>query len=57
MFVEYIKTRPGEIEAAIKEFPCALVPIGSLEWHGPHLPLGLDGIKADALLHLTGGKT
>lgn len=25
-----------------------MVPWGALEWHGPHLPLGLDGIVAEA---------
>jgi creatinine amidohydrolase/Fe(II)-dependent formamide hydrolase-like protein len=53
MFTEYIKSRPGQVEQAIKDFPCAFVPIGALEWHGPHLPLGLDGVKAENLLRLT----
>ncbi len=48
--LEVIKARPGQLEAAIKEFPAAYVALGSIEWHGPHLPLGFDGLKAEALL-------
>jgi creatinine amidohydrolase len=29
--------------------PAAYVPLGALEWHGEHNPLGVDGIKAHAL--------
>jgi creatinine amidohydrolase len=29
--------------------PLAYLPLGRLEWHGRHLPLGLDAIKAHAL--------
>ncbi len=50
--LDYITARPDQLEAAINEFPAAYVPFGSLEWHGPHLPLGFDGLKAEALLHL-----
>lgn len=28
----------------------AIQPWGALEWHGPHLPLGLDGIVAEAFV-------
>ena len=48
--LEVIKARPGQLEAAIKEFPAAYVALGSIEWHGPHLPLGFDGLKAEALV-------
>jgi len=54
MFVEYIHCRPGQFEEAIKNCPLALVPIGSLEWHGQHLPLGFDGVKAEAILRKVG---
>jgi creatinine amidohydrolase len=54
MLHEYIHSRPGQLEAAIKECPLALVPVGSLEWHSLHLPLGFDGIKAEALLRQVG---
>ncbi|MBN2151195.1 MAG: creatininase family protein [Candidatus Lokiarchaeota archaeon] len=48
--LEVIKARPGQLEAAIEAFPAAYVALGSIEWHGPHLPLGFDGLKAEALL-------
>lgn len=35
----------------------ALVPFGALEWHGPHLPLGLDGILAEAFVHRLAAQT
>ena len=42
--------RPGQLEAAAREFPVAYVPFGLIEWHGTHLPLGNDAIKAHAIL-------
>jgi creatinine amidohydrolase len=29
--------------------PIAWLPLGTIEWHGRHLPLGFDGLKAEAL--------
>jgi len=54
MLVEYIHSRPSQLEDAIRAFPVALVPVGSLEWHGPHMPLGFDGVKAEAILRKIG---
>jgi len=42
--------RPGQLEAAARAFPVAYVPFGLIEWHGRHLPLGNDAIKAHAFL-------
>jgi creatinine amidohydrolase len=42
--------RPSQLEAAAKLFPVVYVPFGLIEWHGPHLPLGNDAIKAHAVL-------
>ncbi|HJN19042.1 MAG TPA: creatininase family protein [Armatimonadota bacterium] len=42
--------RPGQLEAAAREFPVVYVPFGLIEWHGTHLPLGNDAIKAHAIL-------
>lgn len=42
--------RPGQLEAAIRKFPVAYVPFGLIEWHGRHLPLGNDALKAHAIL-------
>ena len=41
--------RPAQIEAIRRRTPIAYVPWGSLEWHGRHNPIGLDGLKAHAL--------
>jgi creatinine amidohydrolase len=35
--------------AELEELRALLVPVGTIEWHGHHLPLGLDLLKADAL--------
>lgn len=42
--------RPRQLEAAARAFPVVYVPFGLIEWHGPHLPLGNDAIKAHAIL-------
>lgn len=42
--------RPAQLEKAIREFPVVYVPFGLIEWHGRHLPLGNDAIKAHAIL-------
>jgi len=42
--------RPGQLEAAAREFPVVYVPFGCIEWHGRHLPLGNDALKAHAIL-------
>ena len=43
------RMRPGELEALMEERPLAWIPVGTLEWHGRHLPVGLDAIKAHEL--------
>ena len=40
--------RPAQLEKAIKQFPVVYVPFGLIEWHGRHLPLGNDALKAHA---------
>ena len=42
--------RPGQLEKAIREFPVVYVPFGPIEWHGRHLPLGTDALKAHGIL-------
>jgi creatinine amidohydrolase len=42
--------RPAQLEKAIRDFPVAYVPFGLIEWHGKHLPLGNDALKAHAIL-------
>jgi creatinine amidohydrolase len=40
------RMRPAEIVAEMKERPLVFLPVGPLEWHGPHLPLGTDPLIA-----------
>ena len=51
--------RPAQLEAALRRFPVVYVPFGLIEWHGRHLPLGNDALKAHAILvkcaELSGG--
>jgi len=42
--------RPGQLEKALHAFPVVYVPFGLIEWHGRHLPLGNDALKAHAIL-------
>jgi hypothetical protein len=48
--------RPAQLEAALREFPVVYVPFGLIEWHGRHLPLGNDALKAHAILVKTAEK-
>ncbi|REE78599.1 creatinine amidohydrolase [Paenibacillus taihuensis] len=41
--------RPGELLAIQEQFPVAYQPLGTLEWHGRHNPLGVDSLKAERL--------
>jgi creatinine amidohydrolase len=43
----YSDLRPEELDSHWSRGAPAIVPFGALEWHGPHLPLGLDGIVAE----------
>lgn len=47
--VRYERLRPAQIVAARRECPIAWLPCGILEWHGRHNPIGLDGVKAEAI--------
>jgi creatinine amidohydrolase len=47
--VRYELMRPPEIVKEREQAPFAFIPIGPLEWHGPHLPLGTDGLHAHAV--------
>lgn len=42
--IEYL--RPGQLNDEKKRCPLVFVPIGPLEYHGPHLPVGMDPINA-----------
>jgi creatinine amidohydrolase len=44
--IRFEESVPEQVAALIERSPVAYVPLGALEWHGEHGPLGLDGIKA-----------
>jgi creatinine amidohydrolase len=54
--VRYEEMLPHEFEEALARFPVAYVPVGSLEWHGRHLALGNDTLKAYGILLKTAEK-
>ena len=45
----YELMRPKEFLEAVKKCPVFIIPTGLLEWHGDHLPLGLDSLKIHAI--------
>ncbi len=47
--VRYQMLRPAQVVARRQEFPVVYIPIGTLEWHGPHNPLGADTLQAEGL--------
>jgi creatinine amidohydrolase len=42
--------RPDQLWEAGKKCPVVYVPFGLIEWHGRHLPLGNDALKAHGIL-------
>jgi creatinine amidohydrolase len=47
--VRYEELRPLEWRAVMDEAPVVYWPLGVIEWHGEHLPLGLDSLKTHEL--------
>ena len=47
--VRYQMLRPAQVVARRRECPVAYIPIGNLEWHGVHNPLGADTLQAEGL--------
>jgi len=54
--VRYQMLRPAQIVARRKECPVAYVPLGTLEWHGVHNPVGADTLQAEGLALLCAQK-
>jgi len=50
--VRYHLLRPAQIVARRKACPVAYVPLGNLEWHGIHNPVGADTLQAEGLAAL-----
>ena len=56
-YIKFEESRPEAMRAMLIEHPIAYVPMGALEWHGEHNPLGLDGLKAHALCEMAAART
>jgi creatinine amidohydrolase len=56
-WARYTDVRPDEALAIREQTPVAYLPWGALEWHGPHNPLGLDGLKAQAVAERAAAQT
>lgn len=54
--VRYHMLRPAQVVARRRRCPVAYVPIGTLEWHGVHNPLGADTLQAEGLATLCARK-
>lgn len=47
--VRYQLLRPRQVVERRRACPVVYIPIGTLEWHGPHNPLGADTLQAEGL--------
>jgi len=54
--VRYHRLRPAQATERRKACPIAYIPIGTLEWHGVHNPLGADTLQAEYLAELCARK-
>lgn len=48
---------PNDIEAALKLRSLIYIPLGTIEWHGQHLPVGFDSLCAHHLCLLAARQT
>lgn len=46
----YLELTPNEFLKRLNAAPIAYLPLGTLEWHGPHMPLGSDCFHSSAIL-------
>lgn len=54
--INYEELYPSEVTTKMQGKPLAIIPLGLLEWHGEHLPLGQDGLKAQGLCQMLAHK-
>lgn len=55
--VRYAEMLPHEIVARRRKCPVAFIGLGGLEWHGEHLAVGNDALKAEKLCELAAGQS
>jgi len=54
--VYYHMLRPDQIVARRKACPVVYIPIGTIEWHGVHNPVGADTLQAEGVALLCAQK-
>ncbi len=54
--VLYEELTPNEFRGRLAKAPIAYLPLGTLEWHGEHLPLGSDGLQSKKFLEILAGE-
>src|SRR5260370_15035875 len=47
----FVELTQPEIAAQLKKNPLVILPAGSVEQHGPHLPAGTDSVAANTIAH------
>jgi creatinine amidohydrolase len=47
---------PTEFRLRLAEAPVAYLPLGTIEWHGEHLPLGSDGLQSQGFFEMLAGE-
>jgi creatinine amidohydrolase len=50
--VLYEELTPTEFRERIARAPVAYLPLGTIEWHGEHLPLGSDGLQSKGFFEI-----
>jgi creatinine amidohydrolase len=50
--VLYEELTPAEFSARLADCPVAYLPLGTIEWHSDHLPLGSDGLQSEEFFKL-----
>ncbi len=55
--VRYETMLPHEIVARRQRFPAAFIGLGGLEWHGEHMAVGNDALKAEKLCDLAAARS
>ena len=49
MWHRYVEMRPDELAEVVERSPVVFWPLGLIEHHGWHLPVGFDGLKAERI--------
>jgi len=54
--IRFEEMLPDELKKEMRKHPVVYLPLGTLKWHGRHLALGNDAIKAHQLCCLIAEK-